>query len=156
MNLRKLLPHQFDVHASWIVLAAFTRRVRTSAAPCISLETLLCLSFDMVIRMLVHGSSISTFFLWELESSNFGYWSGRVSRGEKLQHHWCFISLSYVGLEVSKNRILKWFTGDLFLRETFHTQILPNAKQLWISMHSVLLNIHFMMLLKKTYSSKIS
>ena len=43
-------------------------------------------------------------------------------------------------------RISEGFTGDLILLGTFETQILPNFKQLWISM--ALLDTHFMRLLK--------
>ena len=39
--------------------------------------------------------------------------------------------------------------GDLILRGTFETPILPNSKKLWISMQLALLDIHFMMLIEE-------
>ena len=47
-----------------------------------------------------------------------------------------------------RGRTRKRFMGDLNLRRTFETGILPNSKKLWISMQHALLYRHFMKLLK--------
>ena len=45
-------------------------------------------------------------------------------------------------------RIHERFTGDLNLRRTFETRILPNSKKLWASMQRAQFYRHFMKLLE--------